>query len=231
MPVGTVTSGTSNHIAQLARHDSAESSEGSRPASRSLVGGETREGVSIGGSSNRGDLNDQESEPAVIQVTNSTDLSALAQAVALASFGEDLEISDSNFASAGGVNIDAGTIFERTLTLRNTTIVADIIKARAYNNGGRDALVIDGGRFDAGRLVRLYAEGDSTLRFRGEVEIESPLTQLAAKRVEVDAGSRVRASGSVRIDADAHNYDRAGYGTIEAAGGKTTGAFSERSRY
>ena len=63
-------------------------------------------------------------------------------AVALASFGENILVENSDFTrQPGGINVDAGTIFERTLTLRNASLTADVIKARAFQNGGRDGLV------------------------------------------------------------------------------------------
>lgn len=230
MSVGTTSTAGLNNVAQLINRDSSGNAITREATTQSVVGGETREGVSIGNSSTRGDLNET-GEPSVVTVANSTDLNALAQAIAVASFGEDLLVSNSNFSAGGGVNIDAGTIFERTLTLQNTTIAADIIKARGYNNNGLDALVIDGGRFDGGRLVRLYAEGVSTLRFRGDVEINSPISQFAGSTVQIDSGSTVRTSGDVRVHADRHNYDGPGFGTLEAGGTKTRTDFNSRSRY
>jgi hypothetical protein len=232
VPVGTsFSAGSANQLAQVSGRGS-ESAAATRgePVARSIVGGETREGVSVEGGGNRGDLNSEEG-PGTITVSNSTDLNALAQAVALANLGENITIEGSNFTTPGGVNIDAGTIFERTLTLKNTTIVADIIKARGFNNGGRDALLIEGGRYDAGRLIRLYAAGDSTLRFRGDVELNSPDTQLAGRTVQIDAGGRVRASGNVRVNADNHNYDAPGFGTLESGGTRSQGNFDSRRRY
>jgi len=232
--VGTSSfSGSSaNQLAQISGRGESTAAAATRSTenvARSVVGGETREGVSVAGGGG-GDLNSEEG-PGTITVANSSDLNALAQAVALASLGENLTVENSNFVSPGGVNIDAGTIFERTLTLTNNTIVADIIKARGFNNGGRDALVIEGGRYDAGRLIRLYAAGDSTLRFRGDVELNSPVSQLAGRTVQIDAGGTVRASGNVRVHADTHNYDAPGFGTLEAAGGTTRSDFDSRSRY
>ncbi|MCB1098614.1 MAG: hypothetical protein KDN22_23785 [Verrucomicrobiae bacterium] len=188
--------------------------------------------MSLGADENRGDLNNDSEQPVVITVSDSADLNALAQAVALASFGENIEVENSTFVrSPGGINIDAGTIFERTLTLRSSTFAADVIKARGFQNGGRNALVIDGSRFDASTLVRLYAEGAATLLFRGDVEINSPLVQLAGQTVRVDAGGKVRAGGAINVNATNHQYDVAGFGTIEAAGSKTRAPYDSRPRY
>lgn len=233
MPVGTIGAPDTNRLAQISHAgNEIRSQEQREPVKRSIVGGDTVAGVSLGEDENRGDLNNESEQPVVVTVSNSSDLNALAQAVALASFGENIDIENSSFSrTPGGINIDAGTIFERTLTLRNSTFAADVIKARSFQNGGRDALIIDGTRFDASALVRLYAEGASTLRFRGDVQINSPLTQLAGQTVRVDAGGRVRASGAVKVNATNHQYDAAGFGTIEAAGSKTRAAFEGRSRY
>ncbi|MGK0190114.1 MAG: hypothetical protein ACI9R3_005934 [Verrucomicrobiales bacterium] len=233
MPVGTIGSPDANRLAQISHEDGGSRTLESRePAERTIVGGGKVDGVSIGGEESRGDLNNESEEPLVVTVSDSSDLNALAQAVALASFGENITIENSTFTrTPGGINIDAGTIFERTLTLRNSTFAADVIKARGFQNGGRNALIIDGSRFDASTLVRLYAEGASTLRFRGDVEINSPNTQLAGQTIRVDAGGRVRASGNVKINATNHHYDTAGFGTIEAAGSKNTSNYESRSRY
>lgn len=233
MPVGAVGTPDGNRLVQLARADAKERSPGSRDAGgQPLPGSGLVAGVSLGAGAVRGDLNDTSDAPVVIEVRDSTDLNALAQAVALASFGEQITVEDSAFSRLpGGISIDAGTIFERTLTLRNSTFAADVIKARGFQGGGRDALVIEGSRFDASTLVRLYAEGVSTLRFRGDVDIRAPLAQLAGRTVEVDAGGRVRVSGDVTIHADQHHYDSAGFGTIDAAGSKTRDTFPQRARY
>jgi hypothetical protein len=235
VPVGTIGAPApdANRLAQISHGDTTTRSlEQRAPVERSVVGGGTVAGVSLGEDDNRGDLNNESEQPIVITVSDSTDLNALAQAVALASFGENIEVENFTFSrTPGGINIDAGTIFERTLTLRNSTFSADVIKARGFQNGGRDALVIDGSRFDASTLVRLYAEGAATLRFRGDVEINSPLTQLAGQTVRVDAGGRVRASGNVIVNATNHLYDSAGFGVIEAAGTKSRDTFEGRSRY
>ena len=233
MPVGTssVAAGN-NHLAQISGRVDGESREIREPVERSIVGGQTIEGVSIGGNGSGGDLNAQPDEPVVVSVINSTDLNALAQAVALASLGEDLLVEGSSFnRTPGGINIDAGTAWERTLTLRNSLFAADVIKARGFQNNGADGLIIENSRFDASTLVRLYSEGSSKLRFRGNVEINSPLAQFAGQTVQVDAGSVVRASGNVKVNASSHNYDAAGFGTIEAVGEKTRGSYESRSRY
>lgn len=233
MPVGTIGSSNVNRLAQISHNgENGRTLKAREPTERTIVGGSTVAGVSLGEDENRGDLNSESEQPIVVTVSDSSDLNALAQAVALASFGENITIENSNFTrTPGGINIDAGTIFERTLTLRNSTFAADVIKARGFQNGGRDALVVDGSRFDASTLVRLYAEGASTLRFRGDVEINSPNTQIAGQTVRVDSGSRVRASGNIKVNATNHHYDSAGFGAIEAAGSKSQGTFESRSRY
>ena len=70
----------------------------------------------------------------VVTVTNSSDLTAFAEAVVLANLGENLTAEGSTFSNRpGGISLDAGTIYQRTLTLRNNTLAADVIKARGFN--------------------------------------------------------------------------------------------------
>ena len=236
MPVGTISSPDANRLAQLSHGSTNEAGKTIELRVRepvqqaTVIGGGPSEGVTLD-TTNRGDLNTESSEPLVISVTDSNDLNALAQAVALASFGENIEVENSTFTrQPGGISVDAGTIFERTLTLRNSSLTADVIKARSYHTAGRNALVVDGSTFNATTLIRLYAEGTSTLRFKGNVTLNSPLSQLAGETVQVDAGGKVTASGAVHVNATNHNYDSQGFGVIEAAT-KTRADFGSRSRY
>ncbi len=223
---------TSNRLAGFASNSSATANnKDGNTSSPSAPAPATRTtGVSLAGGSNRGNLDSTELA-GTITVQNSTDLNALAEAAAFASFGENINVQDSTFTNpGGGINLDGGESLSRTTTLARTTLVADVIKARSFNTGGKDALVIDGSRFDATRTLRLYATGDSNLRFKGNVTLNGPTVQLAGKTVTIDNGSVVRSNGNVTVYSDNHAYDRAGQGTLEAVS-KGRDAYNNRPRY
>ena len=157
-----------------------------------------------------------------IVVRNTSQLLALAStgAVRLTTNGSQILVSDSTLAagaSSGEVTIDAmaGTLPHDTLVqLNDVTANARVIRARSYNSADRDALVITGGRFDAASFLKFYAEGASTLRFAGNVSLNTPVADLAGKIVQVDAGGAVTASGRVSVFSDDHRYNTSGFGTI-----------------
>ncbi len=231
MPVGITISSTG---ADQVR-DATNTAAGGAAVSASATGGQgtSSTDVSVSGGSSRGDLNSNNG-PATIAVTNSTDLNALAEAVTLAALGENITVSGSNFTRGtgqGGINLDLGTINERLLKLANSNFSADVIKARSFNNGLRDALLIEGGTFNAAQLLRLYAEGNSTLRFRGQVTLNSLRTELAGKRVSIDAGGRVLVNGNVLVFTDDADFDKVGRGNLEATGTKQIQPHGGRGRF
>jgi hypothetical protein len=232
VPVGiSFTSATAAEQRRTASSDQTGAERSASGAPTPLATAPRSAGVVINGDS-RGDLNSTQG-PATVIVTNSTDLNALAEAVTLAALGEHVTIAGSTFAAgagAGGLAIDLGTIHERTLTLQDSTFSADVIKARSFGTGGKDSLIISGSTFNAAQLIRLYADGDSTLRFRGDVRLNSPTSDIAGSRVTIDAGSTVTASGNVRVFTDAADFDTPGRGSLHAAGSKTVQPFAERPR-
>lgn len=169
-----------------------------------------------------------------IQIRNSSELAALSAQLAnigVQTNGGQIHIGESSLATTGELLIDtANPGVDSLVYLRNVTASADVIRARAFNSGGRDALVIDGGNFNAGRLLRFYAEGASTLRFRGNVALDTPDAILAGRTVEVDRGGNVNIRGRGSIYADFHNYNNNNNvnGTINASSGLTTGGFGSR---
>lgn len=244
MPVGTSSLlGSGNRLAQAgSTHASGSGQDTAAPGSQ---GGQTTAAarkisprapssatVTVSGADDRGNLN-SDAGPATITVANSADLGALAEAITLANLGENITVTGSQFTSRpGGINIDAGTIFERTLALSQSTFAADVIKARSFNTGARDALVIDSSSFDATRLIRFYAEGDSRLLFRGNVDLKSPRSQFAGRIVEVERGGRVTSDGSVDIYSDDHRYNNGSNGTITGKdGAPARHSYSSKPRY
>ncbi|MGL5017712.1 MAG: hypothetical protein ACRDBP_06240, partial [Luteolibacter sp.] len=240
-PVGAVSANDPNRIAQI-RAEAAAAAAGSSSAqntstipggivSSAVPGGVVSSAITIPESESRGDL-DSALQKTTITVANSTDLNALAQAFILASFGEDIAISNSSFnRQSGTINLDAGNIFERTLSLNQGTFTADIIKARSFNTPGTNALLINGSSFNASQLIRLYAEGGGALRFSGDVSLLSPSVDLAGRVVQIDPGSIVRTTGNVRVFSDDHRYDRDGYGTLQSKTPAATQPFTARPRY
>lgn len=230
-PTGAVAANDPNRLAQI-RAENADSGVTGGRSGQTVAGGKVSSTVSVSNSGSRGDLDLAPPAGSTISVRNSSDLNALAQSVILASFGESISVETSTFSRLPGIiNIDAGTIFERTLSLQQSTFSADVIKARGFQGAGQDALVIDGSAFNAAQIVRLYAEGGGTLRFRGNVTLNTPQADLAGSVVQIDGGGRVQATGVVRVSSDAHRYDAPGFGTLEAAGGKTAVPFAARPRY
>lgn len=173
-----------------------------------------------------------------ILVQNSSQLLALATtgSVRLSTNGSQIKVVDATLTggtytgSAGGngsgeVLIDAmagASPVDTLVQLTNVTAGADFIRARSYNSGDRDALVITGGRFDAFYALKFYAEGASTLRFVGNVALNTPNADLAGKIVQVDPGGVVTGSGRINVYSDDHRYNPAStgggpnYGTIRS---------------
>jgi hypothetical protein len=176
--------------------------------------------VTGAGAFGRGDL-DSKGPKATVTVTDSADINALAEALVFTSLGENLAIKNSNFSNPGSaIILDLETAFQRTLTLTNTTLSADVVKARGFSAPNRDGLVIDGSRFNASTLLRLYSEGGSTLRFRGNVELNSPLSELAARQIIIEAGGKVNAAGDLRVFTDKAEFDKAGRGSLTVPEGR-----------
>ena len=232
-PTGAVAGNDANRIAQIRAEQTASGiTPGTNARTVALPGGKLSATVTVSGEASSGDLGAAIAADTVVTVTNSSDLTAFAEAVVLANLGENITVEGSNFTNRpGGISLDAGTIYQRTLTLRQNNLTADVIKARGFNVPGSNALLIEGGSFNASQLVRLYGEGGGTLRFRGEVLLNVPNADLAAATLAIDAGSRVRAAGNVRAFSDNHNYDKEGFGTLETTGTKTQLPFAARPRY
>ena len=136
-PTGAVSGNDANRLAQI-RADLAASGVTADSTARasSLPGGKPSTTVSVSGSAAAaaGDLGTALTADSVVTVTNSSDLTAFAEAVVLANLGENLTAEGSTFSNRqGGISLDAGTIYQRTLTLRNNTLAADVIKARGFN--------------------------------------------------------------------------------------------------
>jgi hypothetical protein len=158
-----------------------------------------------------------------IALQNSTQLAALVGGITVQSKGGTVTVDTSTLTAAGGtITLDALDLDDVAangfVTLRNSTLSADIIRVRGSAPGG-DALLIDGGTYNANSLLKFYAESASTLRFRNMVNINSPLAILAGQTVAVDAGGSVNVTGRADVYSDNHQYNLPGTGTLNGGGG------------
>ena len=169
-----------------------------------------------------------------INIRNSSELAAFAAGINVFSKGASISITDSMLKDTKAILIDALDVDDASaagiVTIRNAQLAADAIRIRGFSPSG-DALIIDGSTFNAAQFIKLYAEGVSTLRFRNNVSLNTPLAIIAGKIVEVDSGGAVSISGKGRVLTDTDNYNKAGFGTINAGGGLTKGSHGSRENF
>lgn len=156
-----------------------------------------------------------------IYIRNSSEVAAIAGALRMLSKGGVISVDASTLKSTSQIILDASGTHTGVVGLRDATLNASVIKARAFAPAG-DALIIDGSTLNADQLIQLYAEGTSTLRFRNQVTLNTNQAIIAGKTVEVDSGGNVNVRGKADIYTDAANFNRSGYGNINAGGGVTT---------
>ena len=177
-----------------------------------------------------------ETTPSTLRIHNSSEIVALLAAVDLLVKRGEISIESSTIAAKGKLQIDAmlaemdenrQPITTRGLvTLRDVQLNARAIRVRGYADGG-DALIVDGSTFNAAQLIKLYAEGASTLRFRNTVSLNTAVAILAGKTVEVDPGGVVTITGKGRVFTDNPHFNTPGFvtspghGKIEAEKGLT----------
>lgn len=170
---------------------------------------------------------EMDATPISITIRNSSELAALAGSIKFDSGGQPILVDSSILRAnpaTGQIVLDAYMLkynpntkeFEDsgdTLNLWNSTLSADVIKARGHSASG-DAVIVDGGSYLAGTMLKFYATGASMLRFRGNVSINSPLSVFSGSTVQVDAGGSVRSTGTVNVYTNQANFNTAGFGTI-----------------
>jgi hypothetical protein len=203
--------------------------EGNVTISTSLPGGyDAHDGTAIlvdGATieSNSGDVLLQEQGDRSITIQNSSQLLALAGRVFVKSVGGNISVLDSSIQggeSYGEIVIDAmtsnSTTTPATVEIRNSTLMAQQIRARSYNVGGNPALIIDGSTLSGGpspaNLIRLFAEGNASLVFRNNVTLDAFMSELAGATVQVDSGGKVTVTGDLSIFRDLANYNIGGPG-------------------
>jgi hypothetical protein len=177
---------------------------------------------------------------ATIVLRNSTELLALVGSITVQSKGGPITVDASKLTARDQIVIDAldseqparDSSVGGLLHLRGATMVADVIRARGYT-ASNDALIVEGGRFEAASMLKFYAESASTLRFRGQVDIKTPLAIFAGHTVEVENAGSVRVqNGQARVYVSPGNdrFNRPGFGTIEA-NAVSVQPYSQRPRF
>lgn len=135
----------------------------------------------------------------------------------------------------GDVNLD-GTYIEGKSTeitsvrgnvnIAYSGIYTDIIKARTFSTGGQLWInnSILGNSASPASLVKLYGEGVSGVRFSGDSQINSLLTDIAGSTVTIDNGSIVRLShpSGARVFTDNANFNNGTHGNFTDSGGTPT---------
>ncbi len=158
-----------------------------------------------------------------ITISNSSELHSLASGIGLALVSQSgpISVHDSQL-TASEILIDAfNSSGNGVVELRNAVLNGDVIRARGYHTGGLDALIVNGSRVNATEMIKFYAEGASRLRFQGTVELnlsESGQAILAGRTVQVDEGGAVRVRGQARVFRDVDNYNKRGFGVLNASG-------------
>ncbi|MFN0126807.1 MAG: hypothetical protein ACKV19_09010 [Verrucomicrobiales bacterium] len=170
-----------------------------------------------------------------ITIANSSELHSMASSIgiALISQGGPVAVRDSQL-TASDIHLEAaGTTGQGVVELRNAVLNGDIVRARGFGGGeGTDALIVNGSRVNASQMIKFYAEGASRLRFQGNVELNLSSANaqaiLAGRTVQVDEGGSVRLRGSGQVFRDVDNYNKTGFGTLNATGQLTELPYDRR---
>jgi hypothetical protein len=169
-----------------------------------------------------------------VTLQNSTQLAALVGSITVLSKGGAITVDASSLTAGGTITLDALDLDDPAasglITLRNAAMSADTIRVRGSTPGG-DALLIDGGTFNAATMLKFYAESTSTLRFRNTVTLNTPHAILSGHTVRVDAGGSVNVSGRADVYSSNHQYNTPGNGTINAAGGLSARTHAEHPAF
>lgn len=172
-----------------------------------------------------------------IDIRNSSELASIVANLDLITARAPIAVDGSSLKAKTKLTIDSLGDLKNVqaaqagaISIRNAQLMADTIKVRAYTPSG-DALIIDGSTFNAGALIRLYAEGVSTLRFRNNVTLNARQVDLAGQTVEVDPGGAVQFSGKGRVFTDQRNFNAGGYGTIQGPSPLTLKPYSGRPKF
>ncbi len=154
--------------------------------------------------------------PISITIRNSSDLAALAGSIKFDSGGKPILVDSNSIlranATTGQIVLNAGEN-GGLVTVRNSYLNADVIKALGHSANG-EAVIIDGGSFIARNMLKFYATGASMLLFKGNVVIDSPRSVFSARTVQVEDGGSVTSTRIIDIYTDQANFNKPGFGTI-----------------
>ena len=166
-----------------------------------------------------------------IEITSSAQLNALLAMSAPGDSGK-IELKSAGgliLANGGKINAGRGTVdIQNTglgnITLNNTDISANVIKAQTHGADG--TLTIGGGQFNANTLLSLYASGSNgKIKFTDNTALNgSGLKFIAANTVTIADGKRVTVGGLLPASVFTNNPNFTGIG----GNGSTTGAFDGR---
>ncbi|HEV7405091.1 MAG TPA: hypothetical protein VGO11_19260 [Chthoniobacteraceae bacterium] len=176
-----------------------------------------------------------------ITIRNSSELRSLASNLKLAALRAGIQVDTAALLLARrNLTIDAfikaaddqgnAIATPGVVRLGDAHLVAQAIRVRGFADG-TDALVINGTRFNATQLIKLYAEGASTLRFQGDVKLTSKLSVLAGKTIQVDSGGTVTLGGRGLIFTDNEHFNTGAWGTIEPRLKLTHDTFDHREKF
>ncbi|MBL9116130.1 MAG: FecR domain-containing protein [Verrucomicrobiaceae bacterium] len=169
-----------------------------------------------------------------IRITNSSQLKALTAPGALlvlSSTTGNIDVIGSDLQSNGVIELTAST---GNINLTNSMASADVFKAHTLGTNGW--ITIGGTTISAASAIKLYAEGagNAGVRFVDNTTLNSPLTNIAGRTVEILPGKSVESTGAVNVYADTKRFNTPGAGNFTQGGTPAApggGSFSSRPAY
>lgn len=147
-----------------------------------------------------------------VKVANSSELRSLSQMgnaqILLEALNGSVQVIENSKVESDVVSLAS---HRGDVSLMNSTISAQEIKARVFDGGGTLLIsnAILGRGTDASDLIRLYGEGSAGVRFVGDTTLRGNQVDIAGSSVTIDKGSRVRLlnPGGTTVFADSHLYN------------------------
>jgi hypothetical protein len=143
--------------------------------------------------------------------------------VVFRSAGGDVDISGSVTAERGRVEIENAGENGR-ITLTNSTISADVVRARAFGTNG--VLTVGGGTISADSVLRLYADGSNgTVLFVNNVTLNGNSTKIiTGNTVTISPNVVVTIGGPAPAQVFTNNANYTGFGGNNSSTGTFAGA-------
>jgi hypothetical protein len=135
--------------------------------------------------------------------------------------GGDIDISGTVTADRGRVEIE-NTGANGRVTLANSTISADVVRARAFGENG--VLTVGGGSISADNMLKLYADGSNgTVLFVSNVSLNGNSTKIiTGNTVTISPNVVVTIGGAAPAQVFTNNANYTGFG----GNNSTTGTFA-----